>query len=88
MSMMSSVLKSQDGALFYLLQKMSSNGGEDAVDGTIEKKDEDALVESVKKVEISEDSKEVEKKASTEEPGDFHFTNCSPYNTCTQIRQF
>ena len=57
---------------------MSSNGGEDAVDGTIEKKDEDALVESVKKVEISEDSKEVEKKASTEEPGHFHFTNRSP----------
>ena len=51
---------------------MSSNG-EDAVDGTIEKKGEDALVESVKKVEISEDSKEVEKKASTAaEPGDFH----------------
>ena len=67
---------------------MSSNGGEDAVDGTIEKKDEDALVESVKKVEISDNSKEVEKKASTEEPGHFHFTNCSPYNTCTQIRQF
>ena len=52
---------------------MSSNGGEDAVDGTIEKKDEHALVESVKKVEISEDSEEVEKKASTAaEPGDFY----------------
>ena len=51
---------------------MSSNGG-DAVDGTIERKEEDALVESVKKVEISDDSKEVEKKASTAaEPGDFH----------------
>merc|ERR1719192_958928 len=47
---------------------MSSNGGEDAVDGTIEKKEEDALVESVKKVEISEDSKEVEKKSSAAEP--------------------
>ena len=72
MSMMSWVLKSRDGALFFRLQKMSSNG-EDAVDGTIERKEEDALVESVKKVEISEDSKEVEKKASTvAEPGDFH----------------
>ena len=72
MSMMSWVLKSRDLALFYRLQKMSSNG-EDAVDGTIEKKDEDALVESVKKVEISDDSEEVEKKASTAaEPGDFH----------------
>ena len=71
MSMMSWVLKSRDLALFSRLQKMSSNG-EDAVDGTIEKKEEDALVESVKKVEISEDSKEVEKKASTVEPGDFH----------------
>ena len=51
---------------------MSSNS-EDAVDGTVEKKEEDALVESVKKVEISEDSKEVEKKASNAaEPGDFH----------------
>ena len=51
---------------------MSSNG-EDAVDGTIEKKDEEALVESVKKVEIIDDSKEVEKKAPTAaEPGDFH----------------
>merc|ERR1719192_183424 len=47
---------------------MSSNGGEDAVDGTVEKKEEDALVESVKKVEISEDSKEVEKKSSAAEP--------------------
>ena len=52
---------------------MSSNGGEDAVDGTIKKKEENALVESVKKVEISEDSEEVEKKASTAaEPGHFH----------------
>ena len=50
---------------------MSSNG-EDAVDGTVEKKDEEALVESVKKVEISEDSIEVEKKTSTVEPGHFH----------------
>ena len=72
MSMMSWVLKSRDLALFSWLQKMSSNG-EDVVDGTIEKKDEDALVESVKKVEISDDSEEVEKKASTAaEPGDFH----------------
>ena len=72
MSMMSWVLQSREKALFYRFQKMSSNG-EDAVDGTIEKKGEDALVESVKKVEISEDSKEVEKKASTAaEPGDFH----------------
>ena len=73
MSMMSWVLKSRDGALFSRLQKMSSNGGEDAVDGTIEKKEENALVESVKKVEIGEDSEEVEKKASTAaEPGHFH----------------
>ena len=72
MSMMSWVLKSRDLALFSRLQKMSSNGGEDAVDGTVEKKDEEALVESVKKVEISDNSKQVEKKASTEEPGHFH----------------
>ena len=73
MSMMSWVLKSRDLALFYLLQKMSSNGGEDAVDGTVEKNNENALVESVKKVEISEETKEVEKKASTAaEPGHFH----------------
>ena len=72
MSMMSWVPQSRDLALFSWLQKMSSNG-EDAVDGTVEKKDEDALVESVKKVEIIDDSKEVEKKASTAaEPGDFH----------------
>ena len=71
MSMMSWVLKSRDLALFYRLQKMSSNS-EDAVDGTIKKKEEDALVESVKKVEISDKSKQVEKKASTEEPGHFH----------------